>query len=185
LLYGTRYPDALERLVLVGAEVDHIEGFEEAQRAFMEQRCVRPAWTAACTAFVDGLDSDFSEVRTDADLVRWFRTVLPLYAHDPERLGRAFQGCEMPPLRMAALRATMMTNHLYPVLPDAHRVTCPTLVVTGTSEWTGVRMLADTLVEALPRGKALDIEKAGHFPWLERADVFFDAVEHFLLNAPA
>ena len=46
-------------------------------------------------------------------------------------------------------------------------------------------MLADRLVEALPQGKALDIEEAGHFPWLERPDVFFEAVEDFLLNTTA
>lgn len=182
LQHAIRHPETLDRLILVGAETDHADGFEEAQMAFIESRRSLPGWNAACSAFMQALDGGFEEMESDSDLVRWFGSVLPLYAHDPPALARAFGRCELPPFRLRAFRAAAQTNHLFHVLPQLHRIDCPTLVITGTAEWTGIRMLADRLVAGLPRGTSRDIDAAGHFPWLERPRAFCDAVLHFLLS---
>jgi proline iminopeptidase len=72
------------------------------------------------------------------------------------------------------------------VVSELARVVCPTLVCVGALDPVTPVAAAQEIVDALPgRGRLEVIENAGHFPWLDRPDRYWEVVGAFVANAPA
>lgn len=67
----------------------------------------------------------------------------------------------------------------YDVIHDLGRVTAPALVLYGAEE-PGARIGGEALSQGLPRDTLVTIPDAGHFPFVERKEAFFEAVRRFL-----
>ena len=69
------------------------------------------------------------------------------------------------------------TLDLWPALP---KITCPTLIVRGTETDLLTPETAQRMVDTLPNGKLVEVEKAGHMVFEDNPEGFFDAVRPFL-----
>lgn len=66
------------------------------------------------------------------------------------------------------------------LVPGLGAVTAPVLVVAGERDAAvGVRPVL-AIAELFPHGTAVSIPNAGHYPWVEQPELFFDAVASFL-----
>lgn len=66
------------------------------------------------------------------------------------------------------------------LVPELGAVTAPVLVVAGERDAAvGVRPVL-AIAELFPHGTAVSIPDAGHYPWVEQPELFFDAVASFL-----
>ncbi len=59
------------------------------------------------------------------------------------------------------------------------RITSPTLVIHGDADTTPV-VASEEWVRAIPNARLLVLPGVGHFPQVEAASAFFDAVDTFL-----
>jgi proline iminopeptidase len=59
-------------------------------------------------------------------------------------------------------------------------IKAPTLIVVGTDDFICSPRQAERLHLGIARSKLLVIEKAGHFPWLEQPESFYDGLRQFL-----
>ena len=66
----------------------------------------------------------------------------------------------------------------------ADRVVCPTLVCVGALDPATPVAAAREIIDALPRTGRLEvIENAGHFPWLDCPDRYWQVVKAFVADA--
>ena len=176
-------PDTFAALVLVGAEIDHLPGFEEAQRTFITQRAHQSeTWRRAAEIMIHHLQTGFNDIDSDAAMTRWFNDVMPLYAACPERLRNAFKETTLPPFAARTFVASAFSNANYPVSARLHTLQTPTLIVTGNEDFSGLIQLSDALESRLPTASRLRLPQAGHFPWLEQSEPFFQGVHAFLTS---
>jgi esterase len=69
------------------------------------------------------------------------------------------------------------TLDLWPALP---KITCPTLIVRGTETDLLSPQTAQRMVDTLPNGKLVEVEKSGHMVFEDNPDGFLEAVQPFL-----
>jgi proline iminopeptidase len=71
------------------------------------------------------------------------------------------------------------------VVEDLARITCPTMVCVGRLDPVTPVPAAEEIVQALPpgTGRLQVIEQAGHFPWLDRPDLFWPLMTTFVAEA--
>lgn len=62
---------------------------------------------------------------------------------------------------------------------ELEKSTIPTLIIHGVEESIPMEM-AEAWDEILPNSRLIKVEKAGHFPYAEKPDVVFPAIEEFL-----
>jgi proline iminopeptidase len=179
-LYASRYPDRVERLVIVGgippqrrelipafAKMDSARTGDERSRMkhWMDARRADPADVAACQAYYR----------------LWFR---PFFA-DPSIMNRSkgdFCAGTAEARRnkiQSVDRFTTASLGDWDWRPRLRAVTAPTLVIHGTVDplpLAGARDWAATL----PNARLLLLQGVGHFPYLEAPEPFFTAVDTFL-----
>jgi proline iminopeptidase len=179
-LYASRYPERVERLVIVdGIPLQHKElaqAFQELaarrdsstrtqMQKWWEARVANPGDTTACRAYY----------------VLWFR---PFFA-DSSAASRS-QG-DFCAGTAAARRNKIASVDRFVAAslgewdwrPALRRVGAPALVIHGSADVLpveGGREWAATL----PNARLVVLEGVGHFPYLEAPDAFFTAVDVFL-----
>ena len=179
-LYATWYPDRIERLLIVDGiplrAEELVEAFQElaARRDsttrqqmanWMELRRANPGDVAACHAYY----------------VLWFG---PFFV-DPTALRRSRGDfCAGTP---ASRRNKIVSVDRYVAAslgswdwrPALRRVNAPTLIIHGTADPLPVAS-AREWAAALPDARLLLFQGVGHFPYLEKPDAFFTAVDSYL-----
>jgi pimeloyl-ACP methyl ester carboxylesterase len=73
----------------------------------------------------------------------------------------------------------LLVSDLWPYLKE---ITCPTLIMRGANSPIMPKGLAQQMVEALPNGQFVEIEKAGHLVPQENHVAFENAIMRFLEN---
>ena len=180
LLYAANYPDMLDKLILVCAEMESIDGFDVAQNAFLEKR--KSTCEYAVLQMFEAASCQFSNLQSDFEFMDWFHTVMPLYAHNPADLQYKFSTVSLTDFSVQALHASHRSNALFPVGDLLSEIQVPTLVLNGSSDFLGLRLMAERFAQTLPKVQQEVISNAGHFPWMERASAFFPMVKKFLLE---
>lgn len=180
LLYAAHHTERLEKLVLVCGEMESVDGFDVAQQTYLTSR--KQVFPHAVEQMLAAASCSYANFHTDIDFTNWFYGVLPLYAHKANELSLQFSALSMPDFSYQALQVSQQTNAQFPVGEFLCGIDVPTLVINGTSDFTGLRLMAERFVDQLPKVKQAWIENAGHYPWMEQPDNFFPIVKSFLLE---
>ena len=170
LTYAARYPDRLDRLVLIGAGPSMAHA--PAALAAIDQRG-QPAAVAALLAALGAPAAD------DASFARTWRDVLPLYFHRWEpRYEDAFAATRYRAAGYNHGAAQLATLDLTPTLPT---IPAPTLLVTGDDDFImPAHLAAAALAAGLPDARSALVSDAGHFPFLEAPGPTLAAIADFL-----
>lgn len=119
---------------------------------------------------------------------RFFDTVFSVYFHDPANMARMQSPfCDVTPqAALAALPALFgglgqlgLWDYTQTVLPS---IQVPALVVHGSADPIPLAS-SQVFASTLPRGALAVLPEAGHFPWLETPDAFYEAINPFLNRA--
>ncbi|KAL4871025.1 Alpha/Beta hydrolase protein [Aspergillus spectabilis] len=180
LAYAEDFPDRVEKLVLVNHE---LQGFSSDNfQTYAAARKDHPVYGPALATII-GLMKD--PPATDEEFKEKLYRVLPYYMHDTAKT----------PLFIKAMEGGSLSawNFLNQSRCDAEekisavaglaKVQARTLVVNGRTDGICSEAAARKVVEELgSRAELVLVEEAGHLPWIEQPDVFFLAVEKFLLE---
>ncbi|GAB3467625.1 alpha/beta fold hydrolase [Actinophytocola sediminis] len=170
--YATRYPDRVRAMVLRDTSPDNSHEDRALANALANTRV---------TIDREKLDRIFAgTVRDDEDLRDCWREILPLYdfVYDPAAVARKV---EATPYRFEAhnyaFRVNIPNYDLKPVLP---RVTAPTLVTVGRTDWITPVACSELIASLIPGSRLVVFEKSGHSPQIEEAPAWTKVVREFL-----
>ena len=171
LVYATRYPHNLDRLVLIDTAPSWGTWTEAQQIALKkgskEQRKV-------FTRVFDG------EVRTDEEFKAWWDVMISLYFHAyDDEAGRNMVGrTKGSPLVAARMFREIIPN--YDVRKDLWMIRCPTLVLVGKHDWITPVSQSEEIARLIPGSRLVVFDKSGHMPFIEETQKFLDVVGDFL-----
>jgi len=177
-MYAIEHPDRVERMVLANpAPIDVPAQFE-----FLDNRAANV--TPAEAALQDSL---FPQMLGGPDPVgaceAYFGSLTRAYMADPAALAH-FKGswCDLSPQRAAEIWSTIgrvvASLGFWDFRQPLGAVDVPTLVIHGAGD--PIPLSSSRAWASSAGGRMVVIGGAGHFPWLEQPDAFFDAVNPFL-----
>jgi proline iminopeptidase len=175
--YALRYPDRVERLVLVSPVPCHAGRHPAPGRAPAPHQL----------AHLDQLDAAGLRASDPVAYCRAWRAVYaPLLLADPAAADRLADVCDQPnewpwvvARGLVPVYAELLRHDWRPWIGE---VQTPVLVVHG--EQDEPVEAATEWVDALPEGRLLPVPGSGALPWIDRPDVFFPTVNRFLAGAP-
>jgi proline iminopeptidase len=172
MLYATRYPERIARLVLIAPAPAHY-----AMRQELTARMAAAPSRPEIVALRNELQSQFAHA--DPATVRNWRFALAVagYFVNPRR------ALELTPFRVqqrleTAIWRSLGEYDLRPELPKLRGV--PVLVVHGIKDVIPIESAEDTA--ALLGARLVRLDACGHVPYIEAAPQFFAAVDQFLAD---
>lgn len=176
--YATRYPDRVRAMVLRDTSPDNSNEEKALANALANTRVEIDR---------EKLDRIFAgTVRDDDDLRDCWREILPLYdyTYDPDAVEKKVAAT---PYRYEAHNYAFSVNipnyDLKPVLP---KVTAPTLITVGRTDWITPVSCSEQIASLIPGSRLVVFEKSGHSPQIEEAQAWTKVVREFLAEvAPA
>lgn len=170
--YATRYPDRVRAMVLRDTSPDNSNEEKALANALANTRVEIDR---------EKLDRIFAgTVRDDDDLRDCWREILPLYdyVYDPDAVEKKVAAT---PYRYEAHNYAFSVNipnyDLKPVLP---KVTAPTLITVGRTDWITPVSCSEQIASLIPGSRLVVFEKSGHSPQIEEAQAWTKAVREFL-----
>ena len=178
LAYGVAHPDHVERLVVAGGAARFAEEQLAAIDAGVARRENEPWFPRAKAA----LDLESSGSASDEELRQAMADMLPVYFHHyDERAERYAADVESDVPNGDAMRLweseIFATFDLRSQLPS---VAARTLVIAGDDDFVTGPTCAREVAALVPQAELVIVEECGHMLWVERPDVFVDAVVRFL-----
>ena len=181
-LYAISHPDRIERLLLVDPMPPRAEPYMTAFSQALQARFTeadRAAMAEASARRQKAADADASDACR-----AYYAVFIKGYLHSPAA-GARMRGdlCAAP---AAALRNFSNVNRsimgslgAFDLRPQLAAIKVPTLIIHGTSDPIPMASAREWAAN-LPNGRLLVIEQSGHFPFVERPEVFFPAATAFL-----
>ncbi|KAL3453531.1 Alpha/Beta hydrolase protein [Aspergillus insuetus] len=181
LAYAEDFPERVEKLVLVNTE---LQGFTSDNfQTFAAARKDHPVYGPAL-ATIAGLMQ--SPPATDEEFQERLTKALPYYMHDTEKthlLEEAMAGGTLSVWNFLN-QSRCDAQEKFSAVDGLDKVRARTLVVNGRSDGICSEAAARKIAEDLgDKAELVLVEEAGHIPWLEQPDVFFPAIERFLLSS--
>jgi len=106
------------------------------------------------------------------------------FAHPENMSRRRGSSCDGPPEGVrnyfVVNEATFASLGEYDVRPQLRQLRMPAFVIEGEKSIPSTIASARAFADALPNAKLLLVPDSGHYPQVERPDVFFPAVHAFL-----
>ena len=170
-VYALRYPDSLNRLILITTSPSYSfwesAAVELEARATPEQRSVGPS-------LFEG------KVTTESEFISWWEVMLPLYFHKwDDKIGGEMikRGVDNP-----LVAAYMFENVIpqYDVRAGLPSISVPTLVCSGRHDWVTPVRECEAVAELIPGAELVMFEASGHMPFIEEQDKFVEVVRDFL-----
>jgi len=124
------------------------------------------------------------QIRDDEDLKTCWAEMIPLYDfnYDPVKAAaRVEAGIYRHQAHNWCFQKNQPNYDLKAALP---RVTCPTLVTVGRTDWVCPVASAETIARLIPNAKLMIFEKSGHSPQIEEFDLFQKVMRNFLDTCP-
>jgi pimeloyl-ACP methyl ester carboxylesterase len=176
LLHAAGHPDAVRRLVVVTPSGRPFGWTPDDLDSIRAKRAGEP-WYAEAAEAAEIAPTANPALRRELD-----RAMRPLwYGRWDERTQAHAAGAdEQVSLRAAAGYLPGPDYDPGAAAASLKQITAPVLVVVGELDaMTGVTV-ADRLLDAIPDARVAVVPGAGHFPWVDAADAFRDAVAAFL-----
>ena len=170
--YAIRYPQRVAALVLRDTSPDNGNADLARANALASDRV---------SVDMDKFDRiDTGQVRDDDDLRDCWREILPLYdfVYDPDAVEAKVAAT---PYRYQAHNYAFAVNlPSYDLTPSLPRVTAPTLVTVGRTDWITPVACSERIVALVPDALLAVFEQSGHSPQIEEAEAWTATVRGFL-----
>ena len=170
LTYALRYPDSLNRLILITTSPSH--EFYAAAKA----EAARKGTTEQIAAVPDVFEGKIS---TNEEFSAWWQVMRPLYYY---RWDDAYEEGGKRGTTNAEC-ASYMFRHVIPsydVRPRLSQINVPTLVLGGRHDWVTPYGESETIAAAVPDSELVIFEESGHLPFVEEQERFLQVVRDFM-----
>jgi proline iminopeptidase len=178
VLYASQHPDRVERLLLFGPA--------PPTRAILNRRLDESDAAMGMRAKLAAISRDMPGSSDPRATCRaFFDLYVRQFFADPKNIvRRRGSSCHGPAEGVrnyfVVNKATLDSLGDYDVRPQLRLLTMPALVVEGERSIPSTIESARAFAAALPNATLLLVPEAGHYPQVERPDVFFPAVPAFL-----
>jgi proline iminopeptidase len=182
-LYAIEHPDRVERMILVGPVPPNAGDFDRAYEANMASRAGPEA-----SARMAELERAWADARDPVAVCRdYWRLALPPRLSNPAASLPRLKADPCAPtaevmrysLKHTAPRTLASLSSTWDFRPALARLRVPTLVVHGEDELIPMDT-AETWAKTMPDARLVRVPKSGHFPYVERPEIVFPAIEAFL-----
>jgi proline iminopeptidase len=179
--YAERYPDGLEKLIIVDGV---IRGWSPETRARMKQMkqdlSKDPRYESAIRAT---WATDSAPPSSDDELSQILKDTLALNFADPHK---------NIPMFVQSQEGTVPSSWAFRSHADANRahewhqqeqlgnVRAKTLIIVGKEDWNCPAFFSEQMHAGIHDSELVEIDGSGHFPWIEQPADFFPAVSRFL-----
>lgn len=173
--YAIRYPERVSALVLRDTSPDN------SNAGLARQNAVNSDRVSVDMEKFDRIDQ--GRVADNDDLKDCWREILPLYDfhYDPAVVENKV---EATPYRYEAHNYAFSVNLPgYDLKADLPRVTAPTLITVGRTDWITPVECSETIADLIPDSTLVIFEKSGHSPQIEEAEAWTATVRNFLHEA--
>ena len=189
LAYAEMYPERVGKLLLVDPQ---ILGFDDSATwiRFFGERMEDARYAGAIGAMNGGMNP-----QTDEELQELLKKLIPYYFAQPEKYAEKFY----QQLEAAAKESKHGGVQVSPFKAQGDadradkegvtglfgRVTCKTLILVGDKDAFCSIAAAKIAQEGIKGGghgevELVVLEDCGHFPWVEKGDMFFEVTKRFL-----
>lgn len=173
--YAIHYPERVNALVLRDTSPDN------SNAGLARQNAVNSDRVSVDMEKFDRIDQ--GRVADNDDLKDCWREILPLYDfhYDPAVVENKV---EATPYRYEAHNYAFSVNLPgYDLKADLPRVTAPTLITVGRTDWITPVECSETIADLIPDSTLVIFEKSGHSPQIEEAEAWTATVRNFLHGA--
>ena len=172
LWYGIRYPGKEDRLILLNHRLD---GFDDSKS--MKEIIVEKAKNSKMHAPLKAWTTPHENL-TDEEFAQVIRSFLPIYFYDPDAFNRSKE--------LSNLQSVPLWNYqtVNGADREAHqqelelgKVTAKTLLVSCRADPVCTPAQAMATQRGIAGSKLVIYDECGHFPWLEKEDMFKDVID--------
>lgn len=174
LIYGLRYPEATQALVLSGTAPSY-RFFEDPDCLYNPLNPV--AWREEEAR--NALDGSHAASK------RWIRTVLSLSLHDKSVLDDLVEHSDIVPERLMAVRDEVLADPPWNVEAELGSIRCPTLLLCGRHDTQCPLRWSELIHERVAGSELVVFEDSNHFPFEEEPERFRHTVAAFLEDIAA
>jgi len=167
MAYALRYPERVERIVLVGSAAPYYADTEFLLEPLFPDSLAR----GASWRFYD-------PQALQADIKR--HVAMSFYS--PELRKRVVGGIEDLPLNVRQAVLLQRSANEHDLGPELGRIAVPVLVGTGRFDANVAPRGAWKIHERIAGSRFVVWERSGHYPFIEEPDAFFEAVSAFLAD---
>ena len=173
LNYASEHGDRVEGLILVDAPAG-IASIDSGRIQRMQSRKNEPWFDKAFQAF-----QKYPATQREYDA--YMKNIMPFFFSSYANLEANREVFEKTSVSFEATKGEAQSDRasvdLAAFLPS---MKIPALVIVGMDDFVCPPAGAEYLHREIPNSKLLAIEHAGHFPWLEQPQQFFDGIRTFL-----
>lgn len=176
--YSIRYPNRVRKLILVDSSISGYDYGDERKKQ-IDARRGDPRFSEAI-AEVTGYTKD-KRSKTDEEFAARLGRILPLYFYDPAAGLPAFEKTESGLPSVWAEHAYNDAEQKRPThaLDVLGKVRARTLILVGHDDWVCPPSSAERIHAGVAKSTIVVFPHAGHFPWIEDSQEFFNSVIRF------
>lgn len=183
LSYATRFPQHIDKLLLLDSQVLGLSAAADTQR-MIQERATDPRYEAAVKAVSTLFSGQANPAKDDETLQSFIDQVLPLYLHRPEKtlaLARQHLSGPISSYAFASQFAADAANRT-DLTQSLDQIRAKVLIVVGRHDYICPLALSEHLHKAIPHSQLTIFEESGHFTWLEEPENFWSVLNSFLFS---
>lgn len=174
LYYGIHHSDKLHGIIAIDAIAGHDSLYHAEYRRLIMQRKGQPFFEKGAKIL---LREDTTYYKTSERM----QLTTPFYFHDPKKMADFQKLGEMQISSKAQRYSEASKMGLEYIFPELNKITVPTLVIVGDDDFVCNKVSqADRIVKKIENATELVIKDAGHFPWIEQPEQFFNECGNWL-----
>lgn len=183
LSYAARYPDSVNKLVLIGSQVLGLSASADTQR-ILHDRATDPRFEEAVRVVSAFFTGQLNPASSDEGLESFIAQVLPLYLYNPEKSLSLAREHLCGPISSYAFTSQFAADRAIPTdqTKSLDAIKAKSLILVGRHDFICPVALSERLHEGIPESSLVIFEESGHFPWLEEPTAFFGELEYFLFS---
>jgi proline iminopeptidase len=183
LSYAERFPDHMDRLVLIDSQVLGLSAGADTQR-IIQERATDPRFEAAVNVASAFFSGQVNPAKDDKTLGSFIDQLLPLYLHRPEETLAIARQHLLGPISSYAFTAQFAADGAKrtDLTQFLDRIKAKVLIVVGRNDFICPLALSEHLHKGIPQSQLAIFEESGHFPWLEEPEKFWSILNGFLLS---
>jgi proline iminopeptidase len=183
LSYAERFPERVDKLVLIDSQVLGLSAAADTQR-ILQERATDPRFEDAVKVVSTLFSGQANPAESDATLESFIDQVLALYFYRPEKtlaLARQHLSGPISSYAFASQFAADGANRT-DLTQSLDQVKARVLIVVGRHDYICPVALSEHLHKGIPQSLLAIFEESGHFPWLEEPEKFWSILNGFLLD---
>jgi pimeloyl-ACP methyl ester carboxylesterase len=181
LSYAERFPDKVDKLVLIDSQVLGLSAAADTQK-ILQERASDSRYEAALKAVSEFFSGQSNAAQNDESLESFIDQALPLYLHKPEKTLALLKQHISGPISSYAFTSQFAADaaNRTDLTQSLGRITAKVLITVGRHDYICPLALSEHLHKGIPQSQFVIFEESGHFPWLEEPNKFFVTLNAFL-----